>query len=64
MWSRNATVDKFDRECLKAIDVKRSPTVPNGTNASIVALINKISKEGMKYLFLLKTLLKTKRIYG
>lgn len=38
VWSRNATVDEFEREWSKAIGVKRSLTVSNGTNALIVAL--------------------------
>jgi perosamine synthetase len=38
VWSRAAMVDEFEREWSKALDVKRTLTVNNGTNALIVAL--------------------------
>jgi perosamine synthetase len=38
VWSRAAMVDEFEREWSKTLDVKRTLTVNNGTNALIVAL--------------------------
>ena len=38
VWSRNATVDEFEREWSKAVGVKCSLTVSNVTNTLIVAL--------------------------
>ncbi|MES3017265.1 MAG: DegT/DnrJ/EryC1/StrS family aminotransferase [Bacteroidota bacterium] len=38
VWSRAAKVDEFEREWSKALGVKRSLTVSNGTNALVVAL--------------------------
>ena len=40
VWPRNGTVDGFEREWSKAIGVKRSLTVSNGTIAAILALSN------------------------
>lgn len=46
VWLRNATLDEFESEWSKAIGVKRSLTLSNGTNAIIVALPIKYQRRG------------------
>ena len=46
VWLRNATLDEFESKWSKAIGVKRSLTLSNGTNAIIVALPIKYQRRG------------------